>query len=359
MNDLTTELSRDQETLLLTMAHHYMTKGTWPVWDYVVHTMDRQDLDAHELIRSLPRVGSTGLAGSSYGLTTPPGHHIADDARLGLTVAAALHLGELWPHFAAPFLNVLHHLIAMRRSRPVSGDGVTEVSYTAADLKNAMPSLRDDFLVQLPGILSGEPATWGGNGSTSDTGIWKRSLNREIRRWRDAKTLQEYVATTVEVVNEDVQQVPQGLAFLGSRAATVPAAPEPTRPVYIDEALIQELEELETDWSLDKLVALLRELNSNYADGHPYSCQALLRAVLDHIPPAFGKYERFGQVVSNHKWSHTDAAYAKKLSETRNTGDDVLHRLMRRSPSRIDMNDVPPRAWINALLQELLVVLAP
>jgi hypothetical protein len=55
-NNLLAELSREQTTLLTTMAH--------------------------QLIRSLPRVGSTGHVGPSYGLTSHIGPHIADDDRV-------------------------------------------------------------------------------------------------------------------------------------------------------------------------------------------------------------------------------------------------------------------------------------
>jgi hypothetical protein len=63
-------------------------------------------------------------------------------------------------------------------------------------------------------------------------------------------------------------------------------------------------------------------------------------------------------VVSSHKWgSKTDRDHAKRLSEYRTTGDDVMHRQIRNDPGLITMDDLPPRTQLNAVLRELLLVL--
>jgi hypothetical protein len=82
---------------------------------------------------------------------------------------------------------------------------------------------------------------------------------------------------------------------------------------------------------LDKLLGLLRELNSNVEAENPYACAALLRAVLDHVPPLFN-LGSFDQVAASHPWSTTDKAYMKKLAEFRKTADDLMHR--QNSPQR-------------------------
>ena len=131
---------------------------------------------------------------------------------------------------------------------------------------------------------------------------------------------------------------------------------------YVDTGLLAELEQKrsQTSWSLDKLTQLLYELNANFAEKRPYACHALIRAILDHVPPILverpesGKAPGFDQVVSNRKWPRTDQAYVIKLKEFRAQGDDVLHRQIRASADLIDMSDLPPRAWMNALLRACL-----
>lgn len=121
---------------------------------------------------------------------------------------------------------------------------------------------------------------------------------------------------------------------------------------YVDENLIAELEVVETSFALDKLLTLLRELNANYAARHIYASLMLWRAIIDHIPPAFGQ-PKFDQVVANHAWGQTDRGYLKQLDTARKAADDALHRQIRTTRSRLSMSDMPPRTAMNALLEGL------
>ncbi|MFE6274328.1 hypothetical protein ACFVQ9_36720 [Streptomyces goshikiensis] len=344
MNDLMAPLSQQQTSLLATMANQYLMEGVWPVWQFTVATLDGYDLDAGELIRSLPRVGSTGHVGPSYGLTSHIGHQIANDDRPALTIAASLHLPELSPYMGEPFLRTLHVLVAMQRNAPVSTQEATKPRYELADIAQALPGLPEGFLARLPDILRLEPATWAGSSGTTEEGIWWHELDREIRRYRDAKDLKEYVHTTSRLIT----------AMAGEPAPAFVPAPAPAPGPYVGESLIADLEAKDTSLRVDKLVALARELNANHATENPYACQMLLRAILDHVPPAFGQ-STFQGVVASVRWGKTDQAYVRKLAEFRNPADDVLHRQISSQPSRIDMHDLPPRTYVNALLQGVLV----
>jgi hypothetical protein len=99
-------------------------------------------------------------------------------------------------------------------------------------------------------------------------------------------------------------------------------------------------------------VQLLRELNFNFANNQPLACSALLRAVLDHVPPAFGA-ETFAQVVSSWQ-GRTDKRYLEKLRDFRNHADDVMHRQIGPRRSQIDMDDMPAAPALNAMLDGLL-----
>ncbi|RPF38584.1 hypothetical protein [Streptomyces sp. TLI_185] len=81
--------------------------------------------------------------------------------------------------------------------------------------------------------------------------------------------------------------MPRSVTGFNSDVEVSPApVSQPPEPVYVDESLIKELEHKNatSEWDVTKLVQLTRELNSNYAAENPYSCLALLRAILDHIP---------------------------------------------------------------------------
>ncbi|MFE2106949.1 hypothetical protein ACFXAF_13910 [Kitasatospora sp. NPDC059463] len=63
---------------------------------------------------------------------------------------------------------------------------------------------------------------------------------------------------------------------------------------------MEELAELDGAGSFftGKLVQQCKELNFNYRHEQPFSCHALLRAIIDHVPPAFG-VKGFEQVASS------------------------------------------------------------
>ncbi|WP_327372267.1 hypothetical protein [Streptomyces sp. NBC_01217] len=353
MNDLTAKLSQEQTTLLSTMAQQYLMEDVWPVWSFTVDTLDNYGLDAGTLIRSLPRVGSPGHFGPSYGLTSHNGSYIADEDRPALTIAACLHLPELEPYVGDPFLRVLHTLIGMQRSASISTQEATRPRFTLADIERELPGLPKRFVARLPGVLALEPATWGGSsGGAAAEGTWWRELRREIRQYKEAKTLHTYVQTTARLITAQASEIPGAAPVMPAPATS--AAPGP----YVDEALIAALEAKDTTLQRDKLLALVGELNANHADRHTYACQMLLRAILDHVPPAFG-HRTFDQVVANVPFGQTDKAYIKKLTAFRNSGDDALHRPMSTKPSRLNMDDLPPRTYINVLLQGVLDSLPP
>lgn len=228
MNDLNAELSQDQLRLLLAIALPYISDGVWPVWHYVEARLDSQDLDARELIHSLPRVGSTGLTGLSYGFTSALPHYLGDEERVRLTVAAALPLGELRPYFAEPFLRVLHHMIGLQRGVVPSPAEVTRVWLDSTELAVALPWLKPDFIARLPELLDGEPATRLGSGSTSAEGIWRKEITREVLRYRKATDLEGYVAAVCEMVTENAEQ--QAELYGQPRVSRPSSAPVRTVP---------------------------------------------------------------------------------------------------------------------------------
>ena len=359
MPDLLASVSPEQITLLETMAEPYLGNGEWPVWQYVVNKLDGSELDAERLLRSLPRVGSEGFTGLSYGAAWLVQPHITEDSRPGLTVAAAFHLPILVPVMAQPFLNVLRVMTQMRLNAPESPHKVKHVAMTPEDVKRALPGISDVFMNRLPGILDHEPPTTGGGAQTDPGGQWSWELPRKILKYKDVRDLRSYIER-VTAQAEFPLSVLSG-AFAANQIFTGHAVTHaPIRAtVYVDESLIRELEGKSgtTQWKLDKLTGLLRELNSNYADEHPYACHALLRAILDHVPPIF-QLPNFDQVANNHSWpTPVDKKYIASLNNFRTQGHDVLHRQIGSKPDLIHLHDVPPPVWLSTLLRRCIDLL--
>ncbi|MET8615826.1 hypothetical protein [Streptomyces misionensis] len=355
------ELNRTQKQFLLTIALPYIQTGAWPTWDYVQVIHDQRGEDADEILAGLPYVGTPWPGGAFYGFTTRAGRLTPDDT-IGLTIAAGLPLPEFDAVVAEPFLRVLHHMIGLQASiRPEPGS-VNQARLDSQELTDAMPGLRPEFVADLPSLLTTEPATRAiGNSGTSEAGWW-RSITRSVLAFRAAKDLKTYVSMTCDLVHRWDQE------NRGASSAPIPALPAAPRipdsvaasepSPYISQRLIDDLQEAgeKSPWKVDKLLDLIHELNNNHAAEQPYSCLALIRAIMDHVPPVF-EQKGFAGIVSSVSMTTTDAKYLKALGGYRFSGDDVMHRQASRTASHIDMNDVPPAAYVKVLLNQVLTAL--
>lgn len=195
----------------------------------------------------------------------------------------------------------------------------------------------EDLVGPLPDSAYRHRAWWGNNDATAAPKAWLDA------GWR------------VESVDQASRQVAFTRAADGhGGAARRPAARRLTFTTYIDPQVGAGLAARALALGLDsgKLVRLVAELNENFACGNAYAAHALLRAVLDHIPPLAG-YADFKAVANNYHWSRTDRSYARHLLDFKLQADDVLHRQISKRADRLSIDDMPPRVWINRILQEL------
>jgi hypothetical protein len=369
-NLLQAKLTKQQLTLMSLMSGPFSANGQWPVWHYVVTKMDRLNLDAEELLKSLPYVGDRSVGRSSYGLAWFDHNQLADDSRPSLTMAASLYLPEFGP-VAHGLLRLIEYFIERQLAAPASPNSVQRNFVEADEVAQQFPDLTPEFMRAVPRLLQHEPLLSRGvqgwytkpNGAES----WRYELHRHIIRFQGVgPKLHTYVKRQVEEVerSEREQSVQFGrTSVVHFATAALEAAPSeevlpPTMtPVvepklYVNAGLRNELVEKQgkTTLSVDKLIALLHELDDNYADGHAYSCHALLRAVIDHVPPILG-HKSFEAAVNNYTWSRTDKKYMTRLLDFKTQADDVLHRQIRASPDVISMHDLPQAAALNALLR--------
>jgi hypothetical protein len=126
---------------------------------------------------------------------------------------------------------------------------------------------------------------------------------------------------------------------------------------YIDPRVTASIQALPDTHRFDhtKLLKLMAELDDNVARDNAYAAHALLRAILDHIPPMLG-CTSFTQVANNYPWTRTDKGYVHRLLDFRIQADDVLHRQISRRSDLLSLEDMPPRACLNRLLQECVTV---
>jgi DNA-binding MarR family transcriptional regulator len=133
----------------------------------------------------------------------------------------------------------------------------------------------------------------------------------------------------------------------------------PNHP-FIDEGRLQELKEISSKnskFDFSKLIKLCEELNSNYSNGN-YSATAMLtRAIMDHVPPIFGK-DTFTEVVNNCSGSKSFKKSMKNLDDfQRNISDGILHEQIRDSESLPNKTQVNCSQALDTLLGEIVRIL--
>ncbi|MFF2573538.1 hypothetical protein [Streptomyces sp. NPDC058084] len=383
-------LTAGQRTLLSVIADSWLQIGEWPQWYTFHRDFAERGLDAETLLRSLPRVGTNIHQSTSYGFTTALPSTFAETDTIRLTVAAGLVLPDLREALSTPFLRVLRQMVRRQTNpeRKTRQDGTPIPPRMDSTLVTRLAG--NTFAKALPDLLDHEPVLPTDRNPFSPEGTWQLEISRHVLQYRDTSTLEAYVDTTCQIVTANVALYDEAPAITpkkqrakagGRRVSIETFAPtlqrglqttthwqtpgstpalSSARAPYLDDDLFTAIKDAAqtTTWKVDKLLALCTELNDSYASGNAYACAALLRAVLDHIPPVFG-HKDFKQVAAQHTFTvqRTDKAHAQKLASFKDIADDALHRPISANIPLITMNDIPEPTRLRAVLHELVTVL--
>lgn len=127
---------------------------------------------------------------------------------------------------------------------------------------------------------------------------------------------------------------------------------------YVDEARLQQLRAIDhPDFDLRRLIKVCEELNSNWRLGCYFAVPALVRTIMDHIPPVFGG-KNFGFVKSNYG-DRTFKGHMEHLDESlRMIADASLHRHIRQSDTLPTASQVNFSPDLEVLLGEVVAKLA-
>ncbi|MFG3287244.1 hypothetical protein ACGF3G_00270 [Streptomyces sp. NPDC048179] len=345
-------LTPDQRDLLVAIAQPWKETGEWPLWANIQHQFDMDGRDADTIFHSLRRVGHEAPYASGYGYTIPMRAPIAPGDKVRLTVAGLYRLPKGRIAVGEPFVRALRHMIDLYIGRPILTDGVPTIILRSGELEAALPDLDPWFVKVLPDLLSHEPAISTGGAHTGDG--WEREVTRSVMQFRGIHTVEEYIEKTCEIVLKNAAQ------YAPAAVVEAPVAAEPERAPYIDPGLLDDLEAAaaSTTWKVHKLIALCNGLNDAYATGNAYVCAAMIRAIMDHIAPAFG-HKDFKVVASQHAFvtQRADKIHAQKLVDFKDISDDAMHRQIGPSVPVLTMDNIPEPVRLNAMLQELLTIL--
>ncbi len=131
-----------------------------------------------------------------------------------------------------------------------------------------------------------------------------------------------------------------------------------SRPKYVNETRLQQLRELQPrDFDLTRLVRLIEELNVASAEGCYMSVAMLVRAIVDHIPPIFGK-RSFNDVASDSQKPRSFREAMEHLQHgLRKVADHHLHVQIRSKEVLPNENQVDFRSALDLLLAEIVRLL--
>ena len=146
----------------------------------------------------------------------------------------------------------------------------------------------------------------------------------------------------------------------GNRPAEVRIEYSPVRPVsatgltFVSDDRVSELRTIQfQSFDLARLIRLCEELNVSYREGCYHATAMLLRALLDHIPPVFGK-RTFAEVANNVGSKSFKESMQHLENGARKIADAHLHAPIRKREPLPTVQQVAFAPELDVLLTELI-----
>lgn len=351
-------LSDGQRLVLQAIYDRFREHGRWPTFISIDRPLRREHrMDTRAVLNSLPE-------SLVYKSRLAMGPSDTDELKLRLPGIAVCAGGRedcerfvrLLPWFAEQEVAFTPPTDSEDTMPRITSDDVA--AYLG--LRRSDPEY-DGALARLYAMLCLERPGLGRNGS-NDEG-WDLYLTPDIWRFRDVQTIDDVIDARDQRTAEAQAAAPHfhvepQVTWSGSiigQPETPDNAPPPLpqRDSYVDEQVIAALMAKSDASRFDtgKLLALIKELNANHAAEYTYASHALLRAILDHIPPILDCAD-FKAVVNNYSWGRTDRDYIQQLLRCKSQADDALHRPISGKPCVLRFSDLPASVCVNRLLQE-------
>ena len=337
-------LSAQQNSVLQGIYEYFRTHGSWPTFIAIDRPFRRKyGIGTAPIVQSLPK--SMIVEPRSGGL--PP--MASDELRLRLPGIAQC-MGS--SRDTRPFVEVLRWLAEKEAAyEPQPGNDADMPRITSAEIAEYLPGLTDSdqfALKRLYEMLRVD--NWGIGGFGSNEDGWYVTLTPDIWRFHDVETVEDCIQAREAWIAEGRPVIPRVNAepqvWQGGQIAP---APSPYVNVQVVDAI--RTKQGHSTFEVTKLLGLIDELNDNYTRQNSYAAHALMRAILDHVPPILGCTD-FAAVANNYPWGRTDKRYMKKLADFRDQADDALHRQISQKRDVLDFDDMPPSVYVDRLLQE-------
>jgi hypothetical protein len=154
---------------------------------------------------------------------------------------------------------------------------------------------------------------------------YDRQLSFEEEKARAATRFERFKARHDGARDAVMQGLKTDQLLLGEERRTAPKIVER----YVDKSRIAQLRQIRsTKFDLRRLIRLCEELNYCSASGSFWAIAALVRAVIDHVPPIFGA-ATFSEVANNVVGKSDKKSLLRLQTASRDISDAVLHQRIR------------------------------
>lgn len=133
---------------------------------------------------------------------------------------------------------------------------------------------------------------------------------------------------------------------------------EKNKKLYVDSERIDHLERISNaKFDLTKLIKLLTELNYAYNNDSLYSVALLLRVIIDHVPPIFGK-EKFSEVANNYNGGKSFKDLMLRLNDSsRKISDLHIHSQIKERELLPNFSQINYIAELDVLIVKIIEIL--
>lgn len=169
---------------------------------------------------------------------------------------------------------------------------------------------------------------------------------------RNAYGSQSY--DSVSTIHAEVQAVQTHIKRPATILAKCNVSPVHGPMVAVDR--INELRDLTSkQFDFSRLIKLCEDINTNYQNGSYFGTAALTRAVLDHVPPIFGK-DSFAEVANNYGSKSFKGTMLHLHATVKHIADGHLHSHIRKHESLPVAQQVDFGPGLDVLLAEIIVL---
>lgn len=126
---------------------------------------------------------------------------------------------------------------------------------------------------------------------------------------------------------------------------------------YVNLKRIEELRSVNSpEYDLKRLISKCEELNRCYENECFFSCAMLVRSIIDHVPPIFGK-NNFSEVTGSYGTRSFKDSMIHLEKSSRKIADSYLHTHIRRKESLPNETQVDFSRDLDVLLAEIIRIL--